>query len=330
MSTSVFEANGLGVTSFAAPGGPRLQFDTAGRWAVLDAVETEKLVEALREWLRFRKPRTPTEDTCDVKPSDISMKMFGTFGTAVQVERAKFHGMMPVHGDARGALLAKGVTAPAGVPIGPFMSFEKRVNCNHHQGAEELAARGGLSPAEMLAILQDEGIERAASYDADEAAAMREVLDWFYGWGWTPWTLDDALAGEKEAIEEQFRQMIGALHKVNTLTPDGCGFVERRTLQGLARLACHEIDQEGRVKRPGSSDPWEPVGQGIMACVSRSVAHPFAPTNESASDQKYADRAQVTLRRGLPGDGGTSLYIAPPALALREWASVFGPNDLRA
>lgn len=50
MSTTLLEWYGLVVTECAKAGGPKLQIDTAGSYALLDAKEARRLARVLARW----------------------------------------------------------------------------------------------------------------------------------------------------------------------------------------------------------------------------------------------------------------------------------------
>jgi hypothetical protein len=116
--------------------------------------------------------------------------------------------------------------------------------------------------------------------------------------------LDKALAGDERAMTKNFRQMIGALNKVDVDQPEYKDFVKRET---LSKLAAHVIgrsgvDAEGRTGE-GVDVQKALIGQGIAVTVSRCM------------DGK-GDRAMVTFEKD-----GCYLYISPPSLAVRSWAN---------
>lgn len=63
---------------------------------------------------------------------------------------------------------------PASVPWEFLAPHEERAKRNHSQTLTRLAERGGLSPGEMMAIVQD----RCWSTLGRGPAAMREAIEW--------------------------------------------------------------------------------------------------------------------------------------------------------
>ena len=64
---------------------------------------------------------------------------------------------------------------PAGLPLAMFAAHAEQAKINHGQTLEVLASRGGLSPAEALAILDDEDW-KARPRDAATATALLAAL----------------------------------------------------------------------------------------------------------------------------------------------------------
>jgi len=59
---------------------------------------------------------------------------------------------------------------PLSVPMAMLEPHRKQAQINHQQTIERLAQRGGLSPLELLAVLEDRPWKKM-----DKADAMREV-----------------------------------------------------------------------------------------------------------------------------------------------------------
>ena len=232
-------------------------------------------------------------------------KTFGTWAQPALRDQSTRDGMMPINliplPGERTPEVQRELPIPAGVPFGPFKTFEARLTKNHgNQSAQLIQGRGGLAPLEMLAILEDKPWAEV-SERKDEREGLRRVLAWFKGWGWTPWTLDDALAGNVYAIGEDLEQMAGALHKVDTLHAPG--FVKTVTLNRLADEVLRLVTSNGAaLHQSGANAPRRRIGQELDVVIYRA---------------EKPDRVTVALVRG------EYLYMAPPGRALRKWAKWF-------
>lgn len=81
---------------------------------------------------------------------------------------------MPVHSDSRRVLLKAGVACPESWPFAPFAARDVWCQHNHSQSAERLAERGGLSPGEALAILEERRYH-PSDFSAKEEPAVAKV-----------------------------------------------------------------------------------------------------------------------------------------------------------
>jgi len=139
--------------------------------------------------------------------------------------------------------------------------------------------------------------------------------------------LNRALAGDVDAIRENIRQMIGALHRKDVTENAHAEFVEQKTLDALAKLVMKKVDREGRPPYPNKvGNVFEPIGQGITAHVQRAVPSISAPPDVTGREPEYMERAQLTFVKERPNPWvptypiHESLFFSPPALALRDWA----------
>jgi len=131
--------------------------------------------------------------------------------------------------------------------------------------------------------------------DRDEDAVSEPMTD-----------LDKALAGDLDAIEKNFVQMIGALNHIDTDVSQG--FVGVATLQNLAGAILDPkagrplttLTKKGKVKSIEFFKFY--IGQGVTASI-----HP---------EPKDDARDQVALT----GMDGTYLYMSLPTKAMRKWA----------
>lgn len=233
----------------------------------------------------------------------------GTFGAEALIKAAERFGMMPILGHDHPLIKGR---CPKEVPMSPFVTFNERCQKNHSQSAERLRERGGLGPNEACAVLLDSSwVDLSAEpWWTDGRLATAKLIDWFRGWGWTQWTLDDATqkGAHPDALEEQFRQMIGALNQVNTLAPKGADFVEKKTLDALAQLVVTRGTRDVTLETVFEE-------QGVKAHVGPPLVHPFA--HQGAKPRKGG--VSVTL---TGGSSKGSLWITPDAEALRAWAQL--------
>ena len=64
--------------------------------------------------------------------------------------------------------------------IGPH---ERQAQINHDQTLQRLAERGGLSPAEALAVLENRSVRSQGNRgDLDEVEATRQLMVWVKAW----------------------------------------------------------------------------------------------------------------------------------------------------
>ena len=66
---------------------------------------------------------------------------------------------------------------PAGLPLAMFAGHDEQAKINHGQTLEVLASRGGLSPAEALAILDDEDWTARPRDAATSCAQLAALID---------------------------------------------------------------------------------------------------------------------------------------------------------
>lgn len=59
---------------------------------------------------------------------------------------------------------------------------ESQAQTNHGQTLRRLAERGGLSPREALAILENRKIQSKSQGDSDEVEATRQLMVWVKAW----------------------------------------------------------------------------------------------------------------------------------------------------
>jgi len=132
-------------------------------------------------------------------------------------------------------------------------------------------------------------------------------------------TLDDAIRGDVKAIEQNFREMMGALYGLDVTKPEHKDFVDSGTLDALAKLVfrkctAHASPEPGKI----GNEP-EGIGQEITAHLQRAVPHPFAKPSDHAGMPKYRTRTMVTLMNGKKGKT-ESFFVLILTTALHAWA----------
>lgn len=141
-------------------------------------------------------------------------------------------------------------------------------------------------------------------------------------------TLEEAIAGDKRAIEKNFVQMIGGLNGVDTDAVAVTGFVQPWVLDELARAVL------GR--KLANRLTIEVCGVKCSASVDRTTAHELerkATTIQPSigsnivmtqhRDEVHRGRTVVYFQRGGKGNDpriGTYFHVSLPTKALRAWA----------
>lgn len=83
----------------------------------------------------------------------------------------------PVHGHSRERLMRQGVRdCPRDVPWSLLAPHEAQAVRNHDQTLQRLAERGGLSPAEMVAVIEGRGLRWILLDGATDETALPMLL----------------------------------------------------------------------------------------------------------------------------------------------------------